>query len=414
MTSLKDFLIPVTAIGILLQLLILANMSYLYGSAYRNAYRYSTMKVLYVDYDEAAVGQSVNLAYEQMKGPRLPTLQQRSPQEYPTERDVEQAVCKEGYWGAIYASRNASVRLAAALSSPQTAQAYDNSQALAYIWSGSRYPSYAQAVSAALGQLTQAAVTIYKQTNLTSSLPTLDLSNQYIAQTALDPITPRSIDLHPMNQGSRFYYNTVSMVMPVLIQFFFILALNGISMAKNIFGSLPFTQHTLLRFALSLIHTFIAALVMTGYIWAFREDWPVSAAQFALSWMAIWLTMQVHFLFIHFVLCLIPMPAAPFFVLIWVILNVSSTLAPFELSPGFYRWGYALPAHSLYDILLDIWTSGCNPHLYRSLPILWAEWVVALGLFVLGMWIKTRAVTKNLPPSTTSGSPKSNSEEEKS
>ena len=63
--------------------------------------RYSTMKVLYVDYDEGAIGQSVTIAYNQMKGPGLPTLLQRSPAEYPTEQEVQEDVCKGEYWGAI-------------------------------------------------------------------------------------------------------------------------------------------------------------------------------------------------------------------------------------------------------------------------------------------------------------------------
>ncbi|CBF79658.1 hypothetical protein AN7574.2 [Aspergillus nidulans FGSC A4] len=111
---------------------------------------------------------------------------------------------------------------------------------------------------------------------------------------------------------------------------------------------------------------------MTGYIWAFRENRDVSSGQFALTWMAIWLAMHVHFLFIDSAISVIPMPIVPFFVLTWTILNVSSTIGPFDLSPGFYRIGYAFPAHSLYELLLQNWMDGCNPHLYRAFPILWS------------------------------------------
>ena len=328
-----------------------------------------------------------------MKGPSLPTLVQHLQQDYPTQQDLQQAVCGGGYWGAIYAAPNASVELSTALFSPEAAQRYDNSQ-LGFIWSSSRYPAYSQGVYANLVQITEAAVAVYKQANGTRVLSSINTSDPSIARTILDPISTTQIDLHPMPQGQRFYYNTVSMVMPILIQFFFIMALNGLSMQNNLSGTLSPLQHTLFRFVTSVIFTFVSALVMAGYVWAFREDWKVTGGQFALSWMAIWLAMHVNFLLIDCATAMIPMQFMPHLILTWIIINVTSTIGPFEQSPGFYRLGYALPAHELYEILMDIWTRGCNPVLYRALPILFSEWVVGLGLFVVGMRKRTGAGLK--------------------
>ncbi|KAL4816533.1 hypothetical protein BDW67DRAFT_44322 [Aspergillus spinulosporus] len=50
-------------------------------------------------------------------------------------------------------------------------------------------------------------------------------------------------------------------------------------------------------------------------------------------------TKHVHFLFIDSATSIIPMPFVLFLVLTWIILNVSSTIGPFELSPAFYRIG---------------------------------------------------------------------------
>jgi hypothetical protein len=121
MTALKPFLIAITGAAVMLQLLILANMSYLYGTAYRNTSRYSALKFLFVDYDDGVVGQSVTAAYTQVQGPEFPTLHQHSPDAYPTPQDVQEAVCKGGYWGAIYSSHNASSRLSVVLTSSENA-----------------------------------------------------------------------------------------------------------------------------------------------------------------------------------------------------------------------------------------------------------------------------------------------------
>ncbi|KAL3430077.1 hypothetical protein BDV09DRAFT_30577 [Aspergillus tetrazonus] len=394
MTVLKPFLTGVVGATVSLQLLILANMSYLYGTAYRGSLRYSTMKVLYVDYDGGAVGQSVTTAYTKIQGPGFPTVHQHTQEEYPTEQDIQEAVCKGDYWGAIYSVPGVSSRITDALSSSDSAKAYDSTQALGYIYKSAIYPAYAQGVYSNLVQLSQAAAAVYKQTSLTAALNAVNVSDPFIAKIVLDPVSSTSTDIQPMNQGVRFYYNTVSMVMPILIQFFFIMAIGGISAQTNIFNAYSPRQNTILRFIISVCYTFVAALVMTGYIWAFRENWDVSTGQFSLTWMAIWLAMHVHFLFIDSAISVIPMPFVPFFVLTWIILNVSSTIGPFDLSPGFYRIGYVFPAHSLYELLLQIWTDGCNPHLYRAFPILWCEWVVALVLFVVGMGIRTKSSLK--------------------
>ncbi|KAL4996775.1 hypothetical protein BDV10DRAFT_195685 [Aspergillus recurvatus] len=323
MTALKPFLTSAVGATVSLQSLILANMSYLYGTAYRDSLRYSTMKVLYVDYDGAPNSQlSTNT-------PRRNTQRSKT-----------------------------FTKPSAKASTGEPAKAYDNTQALGYVYNSAKYPAYAQGVYSNLVQFSQAAAGVYTQTNLITALSAVN--------------------------GVRFYYNTVSMVMPIIIQFFFTMALGGISGQTNIFNTFFPRQKTILRFTISVCYTFIAALVMTGYIWAFRENWDVSSGQFALTWMAIWLAMHVHFLSIDFGTSVIPMSFLPFFILTWIILNVSSTIGPFELSPGFYHIGY-------------IWTDGCNQHKYRALSILWCEWIVALVLVVVGMGIRTKSGFKTFP-----------------
>jgi hypothetical protein len=381
----KPFLAAVGGSFVLVQLLFLINMSYLYGTAFNDTQRMKALKILLVDYDDGIVGQSVKAAYSQLASPSFPTIIEHSSTDFPTTNNIREAVCKGHYWGAIYANPNASSRLSAALASPEAAQTYQNSGALAYIWNGGRYPSYAQVISSSLQILVQGTRGAYNAMNGTAAMSTANTTDANIAQVLFDPIAASSIDIKPTNQGVRFYYNTVSMVMVILPQFFFIMALNGISAENNIFGSLSLRKNIALRLGLSISFTFIASLCMTGYIWAFREDWGVTSGQFSLTWMALWLVMHLNFFIIDSATAVIPIKFMSFFILTWVIMNVSSTLGPFELSPGWYRIGYALPAYELYQVLLDIWTDSCNPTLYRSLPILFSWWLVGIVAFVAAM-----------------------------
>ncbi|PYH84659.1 hypothetical protein BO82DRAFT_390027 [Aspergillus uvarum CBS 121591] len=215
----------------------------------------------------------------------------------------------------------------------------------------------------------------------------------YTPVTLLAPIAASAIDIKPTNQGPGFFYNTVSMMMPILMQFF-TMAVNGISTEFAAFTStLSVTRHTLFRACLSLCYTFLGALAMPGYIWAFREDWTTSDGNACgRTWMALWLVMHVNCLWLDATTVVVPPKFMSFVMLTWIILNVSSSIGPFDLSSGLYRWGNALPAYELSQILLYIWTDGCNrPALHQSLSILFSWWVVGWAVFVVGMRARVRA-----------------------
>ncbi|PYI27838.1 hypothetical protein BP00DRAFT_279291 [Aspergillus indologenus CBS 114.80] len=391
----KPFIGAIGGSFLLLQLLFLAMMCYLYGTAFHDTSRIQHMKILYVDYDQGLIGKSVLAAYSQLQNPGFPSVHQHSPGEFPSTNDVRKAVCHGHYWGAIYANSNASTRLSSALASHEAAESYDNTAALTYVWNGARYAAYAQTIYASLEALVSATGGAYGQLNGTTAMAHVNVSDPSIAQTLLAPIAASAIDIKPTNQGPRFFYNTVSMVMPILMQFFFIMAVNGISAEFAAFtATLSVTRHTLFRACLSLLYTFLGALAMAGYIWAFREDWSTSDGNaFGRTWMALWLVMHVNYLWLDATTVVVPPKFMSFVMLTWIILNVSSTIGPFDLSPGFYRWGNALPAYELYHVLLYIWTDGCNrPALHQSLPILFSWWIVGWALFVVGMRARVRAL----------------------
>ncbi|RSM06586.1 hypothetical protein CEP52_005643 [Fusarium oligoseptatum] len=136
------------------------------------------------------------------------------------------------------------------------------------------------------------------------------------------------------------------------------------------------THVWLMRFITGKIFSMLFAVVVTGYIWAFREDWGVNGGHWALSWLTFWLFMDTNFQVLESTInSFVPMALTPFFLLTWFMVNVSACIFPFELMAGFYRIGYAFPAHSLWIVLIDVW-SGCGNYLHIGLPVLFAWWVV--------------------------------------
>ncbi|GME27992.1 putative nitrosoguanidine resistance protein [Neofusicoccum parvum] len=373
----KGFAIAVVMSIVMLDLLFLANLSYLFGTVFNSGKRVHNFKVLMVDFDGGVIGQSVNGAYEQMKGNTFPTLVQHSTSEYPSEADVRKAVCKGNYWGAVYTHRDASSRLSAALAGGDAATSYNPADTITYIWNAVRYPAYASGnLQSPLVQLAGAAAVVYGHLNGTQAAQSVNVSDAAAVQALLNPIQGSAAPIQPTNQGPRVFYNTVGMVMPILMNFFFVMAINGISTSMQFLSRLPRLDNYIIRMSLSLLFSFTASLVMTGYTWAFKEDWAVTGSDFALTWMVLWLFMHINYYIYDFLTAFIPMQFIPFFVFTWIITNVASAVAPYELTPGFFKWGYALPAKEVYDVLTVIWSEGCADYNYRALPILFAWWVV--------------------------------------
>ncbi|KAJ6094811.1 hypothetical protein N7467_002324 [Penicillium canescens] len=320
---------------VLLQLLFLANLSYLSGTQYRDSTRSHNLNLLYVDFDGVVIGQSVSDAYNLLKADSFPTGQQGSPQKYP----------------------NMGTR-------------------------ANRLNLHLELLSATRSS--------YYANNASSALASANLTNLAALQTFLDPIQASEVNIKAMPQGGRVLYNAVSMVIPIVQQFFFIMAMNGISSHFDIFTALSWTMNVLIRSFASFVYTFISALCMCGYIWGFRESLDVNGTQFVLTWMIVWLYMHINFGIFDILTTFIPMQYLPFCVLTWVLINVSSTISPFELQPGFYKWSYALPAHELYQVMVQIWSRGCNNQLYRALPIMFMWWVVCILIVVYAVYYRCR------------------------
>ncbi|KAH7006789.1 hypothetical protein EDB80DRAFT_880314 [Ilyonectria destructans] len=369
----KRFIIPAAVVCILVQILFLANMLYFYGALFKSGSRVHALRVLAINYDGGDIGEALSKAYQGFKGDAFPTLQYRPASEYPTEDSLRGAVCKEGYWAAIYTHPGASDRLAAAISGKNTE--YNASDAISYIYDGAYYPVVTSAmIESSLQTLIGAASRVYY--SIDPDTPnTVNFTNPVSSSAFLNPIQASSSIIMPTTHGSRVLLNTVSMVMPPLMQFFFLMALNGIFAEARVFTKLSKRDVYITRLIIGKIHTLLGALGMAGYIWTFREDWTVSGSEFAETWMCVWLYMEVNYVIVDTLLeTVIPIKFFAFFMLTWVILNVSSTVYPYELSAGFYRWGYALPAHETWLLLMDIWSGGCKHRNETALPILLSWW----------------------------------------
>ncbi|TLD35833.1 putative Nitrosoguanidine resistance protein SNG1 [Venturia nashicola] len=373
----RKFMKAIITNFVALQILFLVLFAYIFGALYQQGGHVHNMKVLYIDYDGGAIGTSIRNAYSILRSTSYPTLIEHSASEYPTPRDIRHEVCQTRYWGAVFTSSGASARLFDAIT---TNSPYDKDQVLSYIWNEARYPALIDStISSGLQSLSSTARIDYVSnntfTNLTaSSLPII-----------AEPWQLNSINIMPTTQGSRLIYNTLVIILILVQEFFYLGTINSLYDAFHIYARLNPHRIIFFRNLISLCYTFVGSLCVVAMIWAFRVDWHVNGNQFVLSWMVLWLFAHVNFLTLDVFTVWLPPPYIPMSLISWVILNVASIILPFELSPGFYKYGYVYPAHEVYQVLLDIWSRGCNPQLHYALPVLFALELSGLLISALGI-----------------------------
>ncbi|KAF2031519.1 hypothetical protein EK21DRAFT_99679 [Setomelanomma holmii] len=339
-------ILQITAGGIAFMLWFLVCLSYMYGTLYLSPSRHAAFHVLAVDYDGGV---------------------------YPSEEDVYRAVWRGDYRASIVATDGASTRLSAALQGGQAASTYSSSNALHYVWNQQYYTTFANAiVQGHMTQLIAATRLAYNKINGTQASHAVNTTDSAAVQAFLNPIQAGATNIHATTFGTSILMNTVSMAMPIMQQFFFLLVLNGVLGMHNLYKKMTVMSNLRFRRIAGSIFTFGAALCQAGYYWAFREKWDVNGNQFVLTWMIIWLLMHIHLLVLDSISTVAPLPVMPFVVLLWVLLNMASALSPLELQAGFFHWGIALPSHEAYSVMVAIWTGGAHNRLYRALPILFA------------------------------------------
>ena len=378
----------------------LADLSYLFGGTFGVNHRVSALNLLVVDYDGGPIGEAVTNAYNRLRSNEFPSLEFRPPSDYPEPSDVKRSICKADFWGAVYIHKNASARLAAAYEGGSAAEAFDPTDSITYIYNGARYPTTASGYLAPNFQalITATRAGYYQTEEGQSALRTVNSSDSAAVQAYLNPIQGTADIIRPTNQASRNLYNTINIVMAVLGQFFYVLAMNGIFDKLGIHKSMRIRDVWIMRFITGKVFSMLFALVVAGYIWAFREDWGVGGGQWALTWLTLWLFMDTNFQVLESTIgSFVPMAFTPFFLLTWFMVNVAACMFPFELVAGFYRIGYAMPAHSLWVILIRAW-SGCGNNLHIALPVLFSWWVV--GHVAAYFSIRKRCLAQSAPQET--------------
>jgi hypothetical protein len=271
---------------------------------------------------------------------------------------------------------HATSRLNSAINEGNTS--YDPSQAVQYIWNEGRWALVQEIfVVSSINAAVARAQTLYSQ-RYTSRLISESTLSRSSTLVLLDPFQATSLNLFSFLIGIKPFISTVAFVFPGIVQFFFGMALGGISAKTHIHQRLSTSRNYLIRFLVSRLFAFIIAISWTGWFYTFSEGKTGSSSSYILMTLNMWMYAMIAFEFHDTCAAFIPIEFLPVTVLAYIILNVTAASFPIPLKPTFYHIDYAIPSYNCFEIFITILTGGSTNRLYRNLPVLFS-WMIITG-----------------------------------
>lgn len=401
----KKLAIKYISIYALMGFLILGIFSIYWGSAYKRDDRYHRLRMLVVIEDtqtvngtDPAIGDSLRSLFEAPQSRNYGgwLIQNNTEFNHTAEshgnsiwQEVQRQVHHEEYWAGIYVRANASYDLKQAILAGNTSYDVTKETIRVYYESGRDMMSMNSYVTTNVQQMSTryAANTSHVISELLSDVDVSSVfSNPGSLQVATTPLQFNMEDGKPWTDPTLFAPSQVGLIYVVILTFFAFNFFNDIHLDVARLGLKPL--HLMLYRALSSVFSFfILSLLYSLVTLAFQVDFTVAfgRAGFVVYWMTNFLTMwavgAMNESMAMWCIMVYP-PLLGFWMLFWVVINISPTFTAMAILPKFYRYGYALPVHASYEITKVIFFDTYKGAMGRNYGILVAWDVLSTVLLV--------------------------------
>lgn len=318
------------------------------------------------------------------------------------EDEVYRLVHQQKYWSSIYVKPNATYNYYKAIESGDTSYNISDNTITSIYETGRDFLNMQQYVTPSIKAIE--SIWIKQSTsNITMSLIE-NISNRNKVTQNLDSLKVIStqlgfqyIDHRPFNDPVLLSPMQVGLIYMIIITFFgfnFFAAVHQKVAQTNLKKS-HFLIYRVLSsgfsfFIISLFFSFVSLAMQVDFTPAYGH------AGFLVYWMTAFITMWAVGAMNEIMAMLAIMvnpPLLGFWLLFWVVINITPTYTPLALSPKFFRYGYALPIHNSYEATKVIFFNTSKYQLGRNYGIL-ITWVIltSIGLgFVSALFGKTMA-----------------------
>ncbi|PPQ93065.1 hypothetical protein CVT25_011941 [Psilocybe cyanescens] len=377
---------------ILVAITILAVFSIFWGSAWKIPDH--SLPGWIVDFDGGQVGQFV------MENLRTAERGAISWEVVPSSRfrmglsDLKEAVQENGAWVAVVVNADATSRLESSVANPNAS--YNGAEAITIYGNEARNenayrnilrPSVEASVHATqLAFAVQFAESISSNSNIASILATSP-------QTIVNPISFTTVNLVPFSQPVAIAALSTGLIFVLIMSYFVVMIANGARQASGLLRLLSLKSLIALRLGTSFIaYFFLAAsififdLIYSFVNLAFKLDLghKFGHAGFVLFWIVSWIYMLAVGLALESLITVMKQ-FVPFFLIIWIVINVSANSYPIEVLPKIFHYGYATPFYNLSKAIRTI-VFGTKNTLGLNIGVLLAWALISCATLVGLQW----------------------------
>ncbi|TFL06621.1 hypothetical protein BDV98DRAFT_600637 [Pterulicium gracile] len=350
-----------------------------------------------VDFDGGEIGQAVVSALQQAQSQNQITWVVKDQAQFPDgPSGLAYAVHDQKCWAAIAINPGASGNLSAALAAVNAS--YNGSLAItAYGNEGRNENSFRSIIRPQIeGILRGVSSNLARQ--VSQDLASSNLLPEILAsspQTLLQPVSFIFDNIHPFDVPVAMASTFVGLIYLVILSFMCTMISFGARMGSGYEFKLSISSLVRLRVATPFFMYFFISLFYSLLNLAFQVPFnrAFGASGFVIYWMLQWCGMLALGLALEAMLTLLTERFTPFFMVLWIIANVSVAALPVELLPGVFKYAYATPFFNLNEGSRAI-IFGTKNELGLNFGVLIAWIVLSLLTMPLFIWIKRRKLGK--------------------
>lgn len=405
----RGLLIKFLLIYLTMGVLVLSIFSIYWGSMYKRNDRLVNLKMLVVVEDtetidgvEPFLGRSIA---EVVKVPKIARMggwkvfnttefakeAAKHNNENNFEAEVTRLIHQQDYWGSIYIKANATYNLYNAIKNGDTSYNVSENTVVSIYETGRDFvnvPSFIVSTLRIVNEAWQNQFVGQVKTNI-SDLLLQDSSFNYGANNLEVLTTPLSFvfrDLTTYTNSVIIAPSQVGLIYMIIVTFF---GFNFFSDTHQQVARFNLKKHHFLLYRIlsSVISWFVLSLFFSLVSLAMQISFTQTFGRsgFLVYWMTAFLTMwavgAMNELMAMIFIMIYP-PLLGFWMLFWVIINISPTFTPIALTAKFFRYGYGLPIHNSYEATKVIFFNTTKRRLGLNYGILVA-WVVLATLLLI-------------------------------
>ncbi|KAG5726670.1 Nitrosoguanidine resistance protein SNG1, partial [Termitomyces sp. T112] len=310
-----------------------------------------SLKGWIVDFDGGPVGQAITTQMVSASSQTKLTLAVMPSNNFPGgPNGLARSVVEQHTWVAVTINPGASERLQASYSSPNPT--YDGSDAITVYGAEARnenaYRTLIRPIIDELLQVAQRSFALQAARQLSSSS---DLAGLMInsPQTITMPISYKMYNVVPFDQPVASAVTFVGLIYVLILSFFVVMITYGAREAAGLNQNLTLRSLIVIRYVSSFICYFFLSLFYSLVSLAFHLDFTQKFGHggFVIFWMLNWVGMLSVGLALEALIPLLTPRFIPFFMILWIIVNVAVCIQPIEALPVIYRYGYAIPFYNV-------------------------------------------------------------------